>query len=352
MEPQFARTVASDGVSISWSSVGDGPAFVYLPSAPFSDTTAEWSIPVLRRAFEGLARRLRLVQFDARGTGRSQRDVSDVSLEAMLDDLSSVVAAAGLERFAILGTYSAVTHAIAAAARWPDAVTHLVLFGGAARGFVPMSGQATQALLSLIERDWDTFVESAAHAWLGWPDREQGRLAANWFRSATSAANARATFQAASAVDVTADCARVRCPALVLHRIGAPPVSLATAAELADSLPRGRLEVIPGTSASLFFEDAELLAAAIADFVAGPPSGRPRAAAAGRATGTTGRAGLTAREVEVLRLVAAGESNAEIAGRLGVTINTVERHLVNVYRKIDARGRADATAYAIRSGLA
>ena len=54
----------------------------------------------------------------------------------------------------------------------------------------------------------------------------------------------------------------------------------------------------------------------------------------------------------MLRLVAAGESNAEIAGGLGVSINTVERHLVNVYRKIDARGRADATAYAIRSGLA
>jgi pimeloyl-ACP methyl ester carboxylesterase/DNA-binding CsgD family transcriptional regulator len=351
MEPQFERTLASDGVSISWSSVGDGPAFVYLPSAPFSDTTAEWSIPVLRRAFEGLARRLRLVQFDARGTGRSQRDVSDVSLEAMLDDLSSVVAAAGLERFAILGTYSAVTHAIAAAARWPDSVTHLVLFGGAARGFVPMSGQATQALLSLIERDWDTFVESAAHAWLGWPDPDQGRLTANWFRSATTAANARATFQAASAVDVTADCARVRCPALVLHRVDAPPVSLETAADLADSLPNGRLEIIPGRSASLFYEDADALVGLIDDFVTGSVSqvGAPRPRSGGART--SGR-GLTAREVEVLRLVAAGESNAEIGRRLGVTVNTVERHLVNVYRKIDARGRADATAYAVRNGLA
>jgi DNA-binding CsgD family transcriptional regulator len=271
----------------------------------------------------------------------------------MLGDLTAVADAAGLERFAILGSYSAVTHAIAAAARRPDAVSHLVLFGGAARGFVPMSGQATQALLSLIERDWDTFVESAAHAWLGWPDPAQGRLTANWFRSATTAANARATFQAASAVDVTADCARVRCPALVLHRVGAPPVSLETAADLADSLPDGRLEVIPGTSASLFFEDADALVGLIGDFVTGAAapvtrSARPR----GGAAPTTGRASLTPREVEVLRLVAAGESNAEIGRRLGVTVNTVERHVVNVYRKIDARGRADATAYAVRNGLA
>ena len=81
------------------------------------------------------------------------------------------------------------------------------------------------------------------------------------------------------------------------------------------------------------------------------PTSSPASSAAGRAGGGPGD-DLTPREVEVLRLVAAGESNAEIAARLGVTINTVERHVVNVYRKIDARGRADATAFAIRNGLA
>jgi DNA-binding CsgD family transcriptional regulator len=61
---------------------------------------------------------------------------------------------------------------------------------------------------------------------------------------------------------------------------------------------------------------------------------------------------LSPRELEVVALVAAGDSNAEIAHRLGISINTVERHVGNVYRKIDARGRADATAWAIRNGLA
>ena len=61
---------------------------------------------------------------------------------------------------------------------------------------------------------------------------------------------------------------------------------------------------------------------------------------------------LSPREREVLHLLAAGESNAEIAGHLGVTVNTVERHVLNLYRKIDARGRADAAAYAVRNGLA
>ena len=61
---------------------------------------------------------------------------------------------------------------------------------------------------------------------------------------------------------------------------------------------------------------------------------------------------LSSRELEVLRLLAGGESNAQIARRLRLSPHTVERHVTNIYRKINARGRADATAYALRHGLA
>jgi DNA-binding NarL/FixJ family response regulator len=344
VKPVVARTQTQDGVSIVWSSLGVGPALIHMPGVPFSNREAEWQIPVLQRAYAGLTRDLRLIQYDGRGTGQSQRDVSDLSLDAMLLDLDAVVRAAGLRRYALLGFYHSVTFAIAAAARWPESVTHLVLFGGAMRGWTPMSGPSTQALLSLIERDWDTFVESATHAWLGWPDADEGRLAADWFRTATTPANARATLEASGAIDVTADAARVRCPALVLHRTSGPPVSLETSTELAAALPNGRLEILPGTSAGLFFDHTDEVVRTIVEFVSGA------GAAASRATPAP--AGLTRRELEVLRLVAAGETNAEIGRRLGVTVNTVERHVVNVYRKIDARGRADATAFALRNGLA
>jgi len=63
-------------------------------------------------------------------------------------------------------------------------------------------------------------------------------------------------------------------------------------------------------------------------------------------------AGLTSREAEVLRLVARGQSNKEIAAELVLSVRTVERHITNLYGKIDARGKADATAYAIHHGLA
>jgi len=117
--------------------------------------------------------------------------------------------------------------------------------------------------------------------------------------------------------------------------------------------PTSRLEVLPGSSASLFFEDTEAVVDRLLAFVADPAGvvagapGAPRRARRARGSGS-----LTPRETDVLRQVAAGESNGQIAARLAISINTVERHITNIYRKIDARGRAEATAWAIRNGVA
>jgi pimeloyl-ACP methyl ester carboxylesterase/DNA-binding CsgD family transcriptional regulator len=344
-EPVIRHAKSTDGTSIAWSTVGSGPALVHLPGVPFSNLQAEWQIPLLRNAFHDLARHLQFIQFDGRGTGHSQRAVSDLSFEALLGDIDGVVDAAGLKRFALLGFYHSVTHAIAYAARHPDRVTSLILFGGSARGWNPMSGAATQALLSLIERDWDTFVESITHAWLGWPNDDEGRLAAEWFRTSTTPSIARETMEIAATVDVSGDLPKVRCPVLVLHRRGSTVIPLHLAEELASGLPRAELRIIEGRSESLFFERTNEVVDLIIEFMTGRPMSRPAAAGAPHID-------LTARERAVLRLIAAGETNDEIARRLGITDNTVERHVTNIYRKIDARGRADATAFAIRHRLA
>ena len=354
--PDTGTATAADGVTIAWRSVGDGPALIHLPGVPFSNMEGEWRIPALRHSFEALAHDVRWIQYDGRGTGASQRDVTDLSLDAFVGDLDAVVEAAGVDRVVLLGFYHSVTQAIAWAARHPERVRGLVLFGGALRGWDPMRGSGTQALLSLIERDWDTFVESIAHAWLGWPTGEDGRLAADWFRTATTPAMARATLRAAGDIDVTADASRVSAPALVLHRGDASVIPFEVSAELARALPAGRLEVLPGSNASLFFEDADRVVARLVAFVRDPlaqPTGDATARGAGPAPhGQTVAGALSPRETEVLRLLADGETNGQIAARLGISINTVERHVGNVYRKIDARGRADATAWAIRNGVA
>ena len=258
----------------------------------------------------------------------------------------------------LLGFYHSVMLALAWAARHPARAAGLVLFGGSARGWDPMSGPGTQALLSLIDRDWDTFVESAAHAWLGWPDPELGRLAAEWFRTATTPAIAKATMREASAIDVRPS-----------SRPSAARSSCCTARTRRSSrwrcrkrwrrrCPDARLELLPGTTASLFFEDPEGVADRIATFA--PRRRRPRPTrrlTPRRPRGQAGRRGGgagTSRRARRRSCVPSrrASSNAEIAAALGISVNTVERHVSNVYRKIDARGRADATAWALRHGLA
>jgi DNA-binding CsgD family transcriptional regulator/pimeloyl-ACP methyl ester carboxylesterase len=344
-------TASADGTRIAWTSVGAGPAVVLMPGVPLSNLEAEWRIPVLRRAYERLGQRLRLIQYDGRGTGRSERDVTDVSLEAHLRDLDAVLSAAAARDVVLLGFYHSVITAIAWAAGHPDRTRGLVLFGGAARGWDPMREAGTQALLSLIERDWDTFVESAAHAWLGWPDDAEGRLAAEAFRTSTSPAVARATLQATAEMDVTAEAAMVRAPAVVLHRRDGQVISLEVSRALADSMPHGRLEILPGSSAGLFFERTNDVVDRLTAFALDPEA-PVSTSDGGRSSSGGGASVLSRREREVLRLLAAGESNGQIAASLGLSINTIERHVSNLYRKIDARGRADATAWAIRHGMA
>src|SRR5438552_862715 len=92
MEPRVFYARTTDDVTIACAVVGSGPTLVLLPGVPFSNFIEEWRIPLLRGVYERLATRLQIVQYDGRGTGHSQRDVSDLSLEAMLRDPYAVTA--------------------------------------------------------------------------------------------------------------------------------------------------------------------------------------------------------------------------------------------------------------------
>lgn len=101
---QYART--SDGVSIAYCAFGDGPPLVHMPAIPFSHLQMERQVPDWRNWQDELAARFTLVRYDARGTGMSDREVIDFSLESMEKDLEAVVDALGLERFVIWAPYS------------------------------------------------------------------------------------------------------------------------------------------------------------------------------------------------------------------------------------------------------
>ncbi|WP_250030961.1 alpha/beta fold hydrolase [Paractinoplanes maris] len=331
---RFAR--ADDGVTLGYQVFGRGPVLVWLPS--LSNIVAQWRIPALRAAYEGLARDLTVVLYDGRGTGSSDRrvDLGDLGVEAHLRDLRAVLDHAGIRRASLLGYYHSVPTAIAFAAREPGRVERLVLFGGAPRLRDAMSPAQTQALLSLVGQDWGLFADAAATAWLGWDAAPSGRWVADAFRGATTAPVAQAWFEAAGTIDVTAELDRVRAPALVLHRQGAEQIPVEVARRLAARLPGARLVELPGTTPTLFIEGGASDIALVSGFVA---DGRVARRPAG---------GLTPREREVLDLLVAGHSNAELAARLGIAVHTVERHLAAVYRKLGVRGRTAAVAHVLR----
>ena len=348
--PPITYARSQDGVTLAVTASGTGPVLVEAPWVPFSNVRRGWDNPLLRAFHEELGRRLEVVQYDGRGTGHSQRDVTDLSLDAMVADLEAVVDMAGRgDRVSLLGQYTAVPHVLAYAARHPGRVDRIAVFAGAPRGWLAMSAGETQALLSLMEKDWNLFAESAAHRWMGWAAGEAGQAVADALRDAVSPHIARATLQAASATDVTGEIPAVESATLVLHRTGMSQIPVDVARALAEDLPRGRLSLLPGSQPALFVDDPTAVARMLADFFRDGIVPDGPAAAPGQSPAAAG--GLSRRELEVLRLVAAGESNGAVARRLGLSPHTVERHLANIYRKIDARGRADATAYAVRQGL-
>lgn len=332
-EVRYART--GDGVTIGYQLLGAGPALVWLPS--LSNIVAQWRIPAFRSAYEALARDVKLVLYDGRGTGSSDRrvDRDDLGVDAHLRDLVAVLDDAGQDRVSLLGYYHSVPTAIAFAARHPERVERLVLFGGTPRLRDAMRPAQTQALLSLIDQDWDLFADAAATAWLGWDKAPSGRWTAEAFRTATTAPFARAWFDAAETIDVTGELGRVRAPTLVLHRQGAGQIPVGVSRQLASRLPEVRFVELPGSTPTLFIEDQAADLRLVTEFMTGVPQVAPREK-------------LTPREKEVLRLLTTGDSNSEIGRRLGIAVHTVERHLANLYRKIGARGRTDAVAYAWR----
>jgi pimeloyl-ACP methyl ester carboxylesterase len=120
-------------VRLAYAKVGAGPPLV-RPAHWLGHLEYDWELPFYRHLLLGLAREFTLVRYDARGNGLSDWDVGELSLDAWVSDLETVVDAAGLTRFPILALSQGCAVAIAFALRHPERVSHLVLYGGFAVG--------------------------------------------------------------------------------------------------------------------------------------------------------------------------------------------------------------------------
>jgi class 3 adenylate cyclase len=284
MEPRIQYAKTADGVSIAFWTLGQGVPFVEMPNLPWSHIQLQWQNPGWRRYYERLAERRKLVLYDGRGSGLSDRNVTDYSVDAHILDLQAVVERLGVQRFVPCGLINAAPVAIAYAARHPEAVSHLVLWcpwwwARAAR---------ERTFLAMMQGDWELFTEAVVQAAFGWSAGEEAHRFAAYMRECATPEVARAIFRALAEFDVATVLPQVRSPTLILQRRQATALSGAEVAkDLASGIPDARLALLEGASVAPWMGDLEAVLAAVDEFLGGSepaPSGAEAPAASGVCT--------------------------------------------------------------------
>jgi len=266
MEPriQYART--ADGVSIAFWELGEGTPSVEMPTIPVSHIQMEWQFPEWRRWYESLTQRRKVVRYDCRGAGLSDRDVDDFSLDAQVLDLEAVVDRLGLERFVLLSSIHAGPAGIAYAARHPERVSHLVLWHSWAVTREAASPQL-RALARMRDTDWHVYSEAVAHTLLGWSEGEPAHRYAALMRESITQEAMKTALVAFGEYDVAAMLPQVRASTLVLQRRELSWLSVDIARGLASRIPNARLALLEGDSGAIFLGDTAAVLRAINQFM-------------------------------------------------------------------------------------
>jgi DNA-binding NarL/FixJ family response regulator len=281
--------------------------------------------------------------------GSSDRNVDDLSLEARVRDLEAVVSHLGLEEFALGGVDIGAATAISYAVNSHAALSALVLLTPWASGARYLQIPRLRAAYSaepMADDDSKVFASIMGSVATAFQDSDLVRLHTELFLQSTTAAGLAAYNAANARIDITELLPRVKVPTLVIHESPFPFGSYELCREVAAGIPAARFVIITDNSLAGRVHDANVTA--INGFLRSTAAGSH---VSGPTTLPSATDRLTARELQVLRLVAAGSTNKQIASALGVAVSTLERHLVNLYTKIGARGRADAIAYALRHRL-
>jgi len=333
---QYARS--SDGVSIAYWTLGSGAPLLHLPWGTLSHCQGEWRLEGCRLWYERLAQRNTVIRYDPRGFGMSDPMSGPVSIDDLVKDVEAVVDSLGLNQVALLAAGESGNTALAYAAKRPDRLCRLVLWCCYARPSDREKSPGYQATTALVDQDPVIFSETVSRIVLGWSAGEEARALAAAIR-AVDLVSLRLLLDTFHSFDASRMLPMITAPTLVMHRRGWRNPGLDAARVLAAGIPNARMLVLEGKSGLPYAGDMEAAAAAVEAYLGDPcAAGLP--------------AGLSEREAEVLRFVAAGRSNREIGEELSISLNTVDRHVSNILTKIGAANRAEAAAFAVRQGLA
>jgi class 3 adenylate cyclase len=269
-EIRYAR---SGDVSIAYELIGDGPPDVVLAQGYVHNLAFAWEHPRIAECLRRLASFCRLLRFDRRGSGLSDRVREVPTLETRMDDLRAVMDAAELERAAIVGTFEAAPMAVLFGATYPERTAALVLYHGYAKGVwsadYPWALPADEwrKRLAATEHEWgsdEMFERLLRDHYPTLTDDEQFR---SWFfsslRFGASPSAAATVTRMQMEVDVRDLLPAVRVPTLVLHRA----IRAEESRYLAERIPGAQRVELPGSSGAFFAEDFEQTADVLARFV-------------------------------------------------------------------------------------
>jgi len=346
-EQQIRFCTSADGTRLAVATLGEGPPLVkaatwltHVEKEPTNLSTRHWVAE--------LSRDNTFVRYDSRGCGMSERDVERISMEGWIEDLEAVVADFGIERFPLFGMSQGAAIAVNYAARHPEKVSHLVLYGSCARGLLKRDPpakvvEAAQAMLKAAEMGWGADSSSFRQVFISqlFHDAtvEQQRAVDEAQRLTISGANAVRFMKEVFEIDVRDAAPKVRCPTLVFHAKEDPCFPFEEGRLLASLIPNARF--VPLASKNhLPFETEAAWPAFLSELRAFLPSSG--AASGARGAGAKSKSTLTPRQVEILREVGLGQTDKQIARKLALSPRTVEMHVANALLALNCRTRAEA----------
>lgn len=279
---RYARTV--DGVHVAYQVLGDGPDLV-VSQGWISNVDLQWSVPAARSFFERLASFSRVIVFDKRGVGLSDRGIGWPTLEERMDDLRAVLEAVDSERAHLLGESEGGPMSLLFAASFPERTTSLILYGTMARTLwaedypAGVTEEALEAFAQQIEQSWGS--EDARAVMEVWQpsglDDIAFQSALQYMRQSASPREAADALRRNAQIDVRDVLEAITCPTLVLHRRGDAVIPPEAGRYLATRIPGARHEELAGDAHNLFVQADETVDA-IEEWITGdlaPPATEP-----------------------------------------------------------------------------
>ena len=346
---QIRFCTSHDGERIAFATSGDGPPLVKAANW-LSHLEFDWESPVWSPMLAELSREHTLVRYDERGCGLSDWNVADLSFEAWVHDLETVVDKIGVERFPLLGISQGASIAVAFAVRYPERVSHLILHGGYARGRLrrgatPAQRDEAEAMNRLAELGWGqenpAFRQFFTTQFIPGGSPEQHLWFNELERISTSPVNAGRFMRVFNDIDVVDDLARVSCPTLVLHSTGDARVPFDEGRLMASLIPGARFVPLDSKN-HLLLENEPAWQRWLDEVRSFVPTLR---------TPSSEFSALTPRELDLLELVAQGRDNAQIAAYLDRSEKTVRNHISSIFAKLEVDNRARAIVLARDAGF-